>query len=80
LNAKHLTILSFTGTELSITARSMLFQISKKVKRSLPPASCLQALLFSFVHSSMHQANSLTMISLSFFAEASSSVQPMSAM
>ena len=50
LNAKHLTILSFTGSELSITARSMLFQISKKVKRSRPPASCLQALLFSFVH------------------------------
>jgi len=43
LNAKYLTILSFTGTEPSITARSILCS-------SRHPASCLQALLFSFVH------------------------------
>jgi len=30
LNAKYLTILSFTGTELSITARSMLCRFQKK--------------------------------------------------
>jgi len=37
-------------------------QISKKAKGSRRPASCLQALLFSFT-SSMHQGNMLTMIS-----------------
>jgi len=62
-------------------------QISKKVKRSRRPTSCLQALLFSFIHflyaSSKLADNDLTDFfakSLSRFLEGSSSVQPLSVM
>jgi len=89
LNGKHLTILSFTGTELSITARSMLCRFQKKY--NVHVVQRLVYKLFNLVlsTSSMHQANSLTMISQIFFAkslsrffckEASSSVQSLSVM
>ena len=59
-------------------------QMSKKVKRSRCPASCLQALLFSFVHflyaSSKLANNDLASLSRIFCKEASSSVQPLSVM